>query len=92
MRCALKTLIVKHIRYFIIMTTLNINGSSAIASVSFGENNAVGVKFTSNDTEYGFVAKDQTMVREGLETAIANGQSVGKLIAEYRTQGQLEAV
>lgn len=74
------------------MTTLNINGSSAIASVSFGENNAVGVRFTSNDTEYGFVAKDQTMVREGLETAIANGQSVGKLIAEYRTQGQLEAV
>ena len=74
------------------MTALNIAGSSAIASVSFGDNNAVGVKFTSNDTEYGFVAKNQAMVREGLETAIANGQSVGKLIAQYRAEGQLEAV
>jgi hypothetical protein len=78
--------------YFFIMTTLNIANSSAVASVSFGDNNAVGVKFTSNDTEYGFIAKDQTMVREGLESAIAGGQSVGKLIAQYRTEGQLQAV
>jgi hypothetical protein len=31
-------------------------------------------------------------VREGLESAIAGGQSVGKLIAQYRTEGQLQAV
>lgn len=75
-----------------IMTTLNIANSSAVASVSFGDNNAVGVKFTSNDTEYGFIAKDQTLVREGLESAIKGGQSVGKLIAQYRADGQLQAV
>lgn len=74
------------------MTALNIAGSSAIQSVSFGDNNAVGVKFTSNDTEYGFVAKDQTLVRSGLESAIAAGRSVGKLIAQYRAEGQLTAV
>jgi len=74
------------------MTTLNIANSSAVASVSFGDNNAVGVKFTSNDTEYGFIAKDQGLVREGLESAIKGGQSIGKLIAQYRTEGQLQAV
>jgi len=74
------------------MTALNIAGSSAIQSVSFGDNNAVGVKFTSNDTEYGFVAKDQTLVRSGLESAIAAGRSVGQLIAQYRAEGQLTAV
>jgi len=74
------------------MTTLNIANSSAVAAVSFGENNAVGVKFTSNDTEYGFIAKDQTLVREGLESALKGGQSVGKLIAQYRADGQLQAV
>lgn len=92
MRCAIKTLIVKPQLYFFIMTVLNIANSTAVASVSFGDNNAVGVKFTSNDTEYGFIAKDQTMVREGLESAIKGGQSVGKLIAQYRTEGQLQAV
>lgn len=92
MRCALKTLISKPQLYFFIMTVLNIANSTAVASVSFGDNNAVGVKFTSNDTEYGFIAKDQSLVREGLESAIASGQSVGKLISQYRADGQLQAV
>ena len=74
------------------MSTLNIAGSSAIASVSFGDNNAVGVKYNSNDTEYGFVAKDQSLVRSALETAIAKGDSIGKLVASMRTEGQLQAV
>ena len=71
---------------------MQITGSSAIAAVNFGENNAVGVKFTSNDTEYGFVAKDATLVRTGLESAISKNESVGKLISQYRTTGQLKAV
>ena len=71
---------------------MQITGSSAIAAVNFGENNAVGVKFQSNDTEYGFVAKDSTLVRTGLETAISKNESVGKLISQYRTTGQLKAV
>ena len=71
---------------------MQITGSSAIAAVNFGENNAVGVTFTSNDTEYGFVAKDAALVRTGLESALAKGESIGKLISNYRTTGQLKAV
>ena len=71
---------------------MHITGSSAIAAVNFGENNAVGVKFQSNDTEYGFVAKDSTLVRTGLETAQAKGESIGRLISDYRKNGQLTAV
>lgn len=74
------------------MSTLNIAGSSAIASVSFGDNNAVGVKYITNDTEYGFVAKDQSLVRSALETAVTKGDSIGKLVASMRTEGQLQAV
>ena len=75
-----------------IMLFMKITGSSAIAAVNFGENNAVGVTFTSNDTEYGFVAKDAALVRTGLESALSKGESIGKLISNYRTTGQLKAV
>ena len=50
------------------------------------------MKFQSNDTEYGFVAKDSTLVRTGLETAQAKGESIGRLISDYRKNGQLTAV
>ncbi len=71
---------------------MQISGSSAIASVSFGDNNSVAVKYTTNDKEYGFTAKDQNVIKTGLETTIAKGESVGRLIAGYRRNGQLQAV
>tara|TARA_R100001082_G_scaffold110689_1_gene91375 strand:+ start:855 stop:1070 length:216 start_codon:yes stop_codon:yes gene_type:complete len=71
---------------------MQITGSSAIAAVNFGENNAVNVKFQNNDTEYGFVAQDATLVKTGLESTISKGESVGRLIAQYRSEGQLKAV
>tara|TARA_Y100001970_G_scaffold52148_1_gene65895 strand:+ start:1250 stop:1465 length:216 start_codon:yes stop_codon:yes gene_type:complete len=71
---------------------MQISGSSAIAAVNFGENNAVNVKFQGNDTEYGFVAQNATLVKTGLETTISKGESVGRLIAKYRSEGQLKAV
>ena len=61
---------------------MQITGSSAIAAVNFGENNAVNVKFQGNDTDYGFVAQDSTLVRTGLESTISKGESVGRLIAK----------
>ena len=74
------------------VSLMQISGSSAIAAVNFGENNAVNVKFQGNDTEYGFLAQDATLVRTGLESTISKGESVGRLIAKYRSEGQLKAV
>ena len=71
---------------------MQITGSSAIAAVNFGENNAVNVKFQNNDTEYGFVAQDATLVKTGLESTISKGERVGRLIAKDRSEGQLKAV
>jgi len=69
-----------------------IAGSSAIAAINFGENNAVGVQFTSNDTEYGFVAKDSVRLQNELQSTLDKGDSVGRLIAGYRANGELKAV
>ena len=43
-----------------------IQGSSAIAAVNFGENNAVEVQFQGNEKLYGFVAKDSSQLRNDL--------------------------
>lgn len=71
---------------------MQITGSSSIAAVTFGENNAVGVKFTSSETEYGFIAKDQDAFRASLESTVAKQESVGKMIATARRSGELTAV
>jgi len=71
---------------------MKITGSSAIANVDFSDNNRVSVQFTTNDTPYEFLAKDASLVRSGLESAINKGDSVGRLIASYRASGELTAV
>ena len=69
-----------------------IKGSSAIASVNFGSDSEVGITFTSQDTEYKFLAQDVDLVRRGLESTLAKNESVGRLIADYRKSGQLTQV
>lgn len=71
---------------------MQITGSSAIAQVNFKDASLVGITFTSQDTEYDFKALDSNLVRNGLSNAIAKGDSVGKLIASYRREGQLTEV
>ena len=71
---------------------MQITGSSAIANVNFKDASLVGITFTSQDTEYDFPAKDSNLVRNGLSNAISKGDSVGKLIASYRREGQLTEV
>ena len=71
---------------------MQITGSSAIANVNFKDASLVGITFTSQDTEYDFKALDSNLVRNGLSNAIAKGESVGKLIASYRREGQLTEV
>lgn len=71
---------------------MQITGSSAIANVNFKDAGLVGITFTSQDTEYDFKAKDSNLVRNGLSNAISKGDSVGKLIASYRREGQLTEV
>ena len=72
---------------------MQITGSSAIANVNFKDASlVVGITFTSQDTEYDFLAKDSNLVRNGLSNAISKGDSVGKLIASYRREGQLTEV
>ena len=74
---------------FIIM---QITGSSAIANVNFTDTNSVGITFCSQDKEYEFLAKDSNLVENGVRNALAKGDSVGRLIASYRAEGQLTAV
>ena len=69
-----------------------ITGSSAIAAVNFDDTSEIGIKFTSQDTEYKFLAKDVNLVRRGLENTVAKNDSVGRLIADYRKSGQLTQV
>lgn len=72
-----------------------ITGSSAIANVNFTNptKGDVGITFcSSKDTEYGFLAKDSNLVENGVRNALAKGDSVGRLIASYRAEGQLTAV
>jgi len=71
---------------------MQIKGSSAIASVNFGSDSEVGITFTSQDTEYKFLAQDVDLVRRGLESTVAKNESVGRLIADYRKSGQLTQV
>ena len=71
---------------------MQITGSSAIANVNFKDASLVGITFTSQDTEYDFKALDSNLVRNGLDSAITKGDSVGKLIASYRREGQLTEV
>ena len=71
---------------------MQITGSSAIANVNFKDASLVGITFTSQDTEYDFKALDSNLVRNGLDNAITKGDSVGKLIASYRREGQLTEV
>ena len=71
---------------------MQITGSSAIANVNFKDASLVGITFTSQDTEYDFLPKDSNLVRNGLSNAISKGDSVGKLIASYRREGQLTEV
>ena len=73
---------------------MQITGSSAIAKVNFVNpiKGDVGITFTSQDTEYGFLAKDANLVENGVRNALAKGDSVGKLIASYRREGQLTEV
>lgn len=76
--------------YYIMI--MQITGSSAIANVNFKDASLVGITFTSQDTEYDFKALDTNLVRNGLSNAISKGDSVGKLIASYRREGQLTEV
>ena len=71
---------------------MQITGSSAISNVNFKDNSLVGITFTTQDAEYDFKALDTNLVRSGLSNAISKGDSVGKLIASYRREGQLTAV
>ena len=73
---------------------MQITGSSAIAKVNFVNpiKGDVGITFTSQDTEYGFLAKDANLVENGVRNALAKGDNVGKLIASYRREGQLTEV
>ena len=71
---------------------MQITGSSAIANVNFKDASLVGITFTSQDTEYDFKALDSNLVRNGLDNAVTKGDSVGKLIASYRREGQLTEV
>ena len=49
-----------------------IQGSSAIAAVNFGENNAVEVQFQGNDKLYGFVAKENLFIKSVTPIFITN--------------------
>ena len=74
------------------MKEFKITNSSAIRNVKFKENNIVSIKFTSNDQEYDFKARDQEAydyVTQGVEKTYAKKESMGKFINAMRSSDRL---
>ena len=71
---------------------MKIENSSAISDINFGKDHGIiGITFRQGK-EYGFTTDVADEVRADIESAVANGESVGSLIADLRREGTLTAV
>ena len=71
---------------------MKIENSSAISEINFGKDHGIiGITFRQG-TEYDFTTDYADEVKADIESAVANGDSVGSLIAELRREGTLTAV
>ena len=71
---------------------MKIENSSAISEINFGKDHGIiGITFRQGK-EYDFTTDNADAVRTEIETAVANKESVGSLIADLRREGTLTAV
>ena len=71
---------------------MKIENSSAISEINFGKDHGIiGITFRQGK-EYDFTTDYADEVKADIESAVANGDSVGSLIAELRWKGTLTAV
>ena len=71
---------------------MKIENSSAISEINFGKDHGIiGITFRQGK-EYDFTTDYADEVKADIEAAVANGDSVGSLIAELRREGTLTAV
>ena len=71
---------------------MKIENSSAISEINFGKDpGIIGITFRQGK-EYDFTTDVADEVRADIESAVANGESVGSLIADLRREGTLTAV
>ncbi len=70
---------------------MKIENSSAISEINFGKDHGIiGITFRQGK-EYDFTTDSADEVRADIESAVANGESVGSLIADLRREGTLTA-
>ena len=71
---------------------MKIENSSAISEINFGKDHGIiGITFRQGK-EDDFTTGSVDEVRADIESAVANGESVGSLIADLRREGTLTAV
>ena len=71
---------------------MKIENSSAISEINFGKDHGIiGITFRQGK-EYDFTTDSADVVRADIESAVANGESVGSPIADLRREGTLTAV
>ena len=71
---------------------MKIENSSAISEINFGKDHGIiGITFRQGK-EYDFTTDYADEVKSDIESAVANGDSVGSLIADLRREGTLTAV
>ena len=71
---------------------MKIENSSAISEINFGKDHGIiGITFRQGK-EYDFSTDYADEVKADIESAVANGDSVGSLIADLRKEGTLTAV
>ena len=71
---------------------MKIENSSAISEINFGKDHGIiGITFRQGK-EYDFTTDYADEVKADIGSAVANGDSVGSLIADLRREGTLTAV
>ena len=71
---------------------MKIENSSAISEINFGKDHGIiGITFRQGK-EYDFTTDYADEVKADIESAVANGESVGSLIADLRREGTLTGV
>ena len=71
---------------------MKIENSSAISEINFGKDHGIIGITVRQGKEYDFTTDYADEVEADSESAVANGDSVGSLIAELRREGTLTAV
>lgn len=77
--------------FLLIMEIIEIQGSSAISKIEFNtEESIVGICYTSSNKSYEFFCEDLDSVKEKIQSAIKNEESIGKLVHSLKKNGEIE--